>query len=98
MAVMRLLTGDAPAGGPVSMAVVPNDMPLRARSRLAGRPCCSMSIGALLSSAILGNPAPPGLRLYAALRCECSPHSGRMSVCRPNVSGVQAFAAAECLV
>ena len=67
MAVIRLLTGDAATDGPVSMGVVPNDIPLRDRF-LAGRPCDTMSIGALLSSAMFGKPAPGRLRDCIASR------------------------------
>ncbi len=59
MAVMRLLTGDAPIGGLVAIVVFRNDIPFRDRLLPVGLAGDSMSIGAVVSSAMLGSAAGP---------------------------------------
>ena len=60
IAVMRLLTGDAPIEGLVAIGVPCwNDIPLRDKLLPVGLPGDSMSIGADESSAMLGSGATP---------------------------------------
>ena len=91
----QAVTGDAATDGPVSIAVVPDDMPLRDRL-WADCPCSSMFIGALLSSAMLGSPEPGVVLGNAAMQCDYQQHTGRDPVCRSSVGRVQAFEVASC--